>query len=84
MGDLVREHARDFAFVLRVLDDAPVQIDVPAGQRECVDVTRVHDAEAVLELRPARILGEALSDAVHVIVDFGVTQDRELPLGLRR
>ena len=68
--DLVREHARDLTFVPRVLDDAAVEIDVAARQRERVDVRCVHDAEAVLELRTARVRRELLADAVDVLLDL--------------
>ena len=80
--DLVRDHARDLAFIPRVLDDAAVEVDVAARKCERVDVRCVHDPEAVLELRAARVRRELLSDAIDVVLHARIAQDGELAFGL--
>src|SRR3954447_20601827 len=78
----MRDDACQFAFIARGVDHAAVDVNESAGQREGVDVRLVDDAEAILKLRPARVRGEALTDAIQVRIRLRVVQDRELLLRL--
>ena len=65
-------------------DHAAVHIHRSAGEREGVNVTRVHDLEIVLELRMLKLRGnsihQSLSDARDIIGRVGVVQNRHLLL----
>ena len=78
VGDFVRHYTGDFSLIARLLEDATIDEDEPARQREGVDVGRVHYAELILKIRSARIRSQPLADIVDVRVDLAVVQDRQL------
>ncbi len=53
--DLVREHAGHFPLIARIFENAAIEIDESARQREGIDVRGVHHAEAILKLRSAGV-----------------------------
>ena len=55
--DLVAEHGRQLRVVLRDTQDAPVDADMPARQREGVDLGRVEDDEIPARRRDRRAAG---------------------------
>ena len=72
--DLVREHRRELRFALREQDEAGVDADIAARQRERVDGRIGHGEE--LEVLPALGNGgdEAVPELVQVVVDFGILE----------
>jgi len=85
VADLVAEHARELAEVLRPLDEPAVHVDEASGHREGVHFLRVDDEELEVQLLATR--GEArdgVAEHVDVAVDLGIAHDRQLLVDLRR
>ncbi len=72
--DFVRQHGRELGLVLREKDEAGVDADVAARQRESVD-GGIRDGE---ELELLAVLGdrgdEAMPELVQVVVDLGILE----------
>ena len=74
--DLVREHARELGLVLREQDEAGVDADVAARQRERVDRVVGHREELEVLARVARCGDEPAAELVQVVVDLGIVEVR--------
>ena len=96
VGDFVRQHARELRFRLREQDQAGVDADEAAGQRERIDLRIGHREELEVLLDVGRSRDQPVPELVQVVVDLGIVDiaaaraelahDRlaELPLLRRR
>ena len=83
MGDLVRHHARQLRLVLGQLDEAGVDVEVTAGQRERVHLVGIDHLDC--EWHPSvRVANEVLPDPVDVLGDDRVVDDLGVLLDLGR
>ena len=94
--DLVREHAGEFGRVARLLEDAAVQVDVAAADREGVERVVLDDRETVDERLRLGGADQLLADVVDVAehdrvgdegrlgADLGGHASGDLPLALDR
>ena len=70
--DLVREDARELAFILHGREQAAVHVDVAAGQRERVDLRIGHREEFEVLLDVLRSRDDTMTELVQIIVDLGI------------
>ena len=70
----MREHARELGLVLREQDEAGVDADVAARQREGVDLRVGHREELEVLLGVVRRGHQAVAELVQVVVDFRILQ----------
>ena len=86
VAQLVRHHAGDFAFGLRRLDHAAVDVHRAARQRERVDLAHVDGLERVAELGMPQLgrnrLDQPPADVLDVRRHLVVAHDRQLLFGL--
>ena len=80
--DLVREHARELGLVLREQDEAGVDADVAARQRERIDRGVGHREELEVLARVARGGDEPAAELVQVVDDLGIVQEGALRASL--
>src|SRR6184192_1852652 len=81
VAHLVRHDRGELVLRLADLDDAHVQVDRTAGQREGVHLGRIDDVVAVgeeLERRLGARVEEAAPDGVHHLVERAVTEKHEV------
>ena len=76
VGDFVRKHGGQFAFVAQPVVKALGDQDGAAGQGEGVDVGAVHHAEAPGQVGPFGLQGQPQADAVHVLLHGVVAHQR--------
>ena len=96
MGDLMRQHAGQFAFGGGRVNQARVYADVAPRQRECVDGLGLDDEKVELVVAVLRPVGQPPAQVGYVLVDFRVGHEsagaaellddaqRDLPLLLAR
>src|SRR5262245_19629644 len=72
MPDFVAEHTGQLRLVLQIWKDAPGDVDEPARQRKRVDCRRVDDGKRPFQVRPMRLLGQALTDLLHVALQLRI------------
>ena len=84
MGNLVRHDAGDFALIACIVENAAIDVDEPAGERERINIRRIHHSEAILKLRAARVRRKSLSDRVHICSHLRIIENWQLLLGLSR
>ena len=72
--DLVGHHARQFGLVLGQLDQAGVDVEVAAGQRERVDLVGVDHLDRERHLGIGTV-DDVLPDAVDVLCDHWIVDD---------
>ena len=76
---LMSEHGRQLGFVSKEREDAPRDVDESARQREGVHGGRIDNRVRPRQARPLGGPGEALADAVHVLLKIRVLVDAHLP-----
>src|SRR4051795_5468223 len=84
MTNLVAERSRELIEPLGLFDEAAIDIDETARQREGIHVVRVHDVEMPGEIGTRRRRGDALSQLLDVPDDPWVVEQRKLRVDLRR
>ncbi len=88
VAQLVRHHADDFPFAVRLFDHAAIDVHRAAGERERVDLADVDAGKRVMELGMTElgrnVLDDPLPEPVEVAVDLVVVHDRQLLLDLPR
>src|ERR1700693_3363970 len=82
--DLVSKNACNLRHVAGPLQDAAIDVDEPAWQRESVDHVRIHDLELPLQIRPRRPARDPLTKRVDIVFDHGVLHHRQLGTDLLR
>ena len=75
MGNLVRDHAREFILAAGGLDQPGVYTDIAAGQGKCVDVRVVHDEEREGVIAIVGLRRDAMPDVIDVLGNLSVFDD---------
>ena len=83
MRDLVRHHARQFGFAIRLQNQAGIHEEEAAGQRESVHFLGIEHLDGERNLGVG-VAHQVLADAVDVFGDDRVVDDLRLPLDFLR
>ena len=72
VADLVTQHGGQLGLGVQIGEDAAGDIDIPAGQREGVDLRGIHHQKLVLQTGAVTGLGQALADVVDIALQDGI------------
>ena len=78
VADLVSKRAGELVEPFGLLDEAAVDVNETAGQRERVDLVRVDDVEMPREVGPARLRGDRLAELLDIAGDPRIVEQRKL------
>ncbi|HVX39540.1 MAG TPA: hypothetical protein VHB25_08205 [Gemmatimonadaceae bacterium] len=84
VADLVRHDRRQLVHAIRPFHDTAVDVHEAAGERERVEVVRVHHVEVPVEVGARRDVRDRIAQDVQVAIDVGILDDRQLLVDLLR
>ena len=82
--DFVPDHTGKFRHVRRAIDQAPIHVDVSTRYGKRIDVRLIDDVELPRQISTVRHARDRITKHVDVADDFGIANERQLPVDLRR